>query len=129
MKLRIEYDRLPPIDVERHQEDERGNIFTLLSPLRYGGVDVPVGFDSDGASVPRALWGVVFPAEDNRAMFGAIFHDFCYRTHPATWEKSSADTAFRYLLIEGGVPKFRANLAYLGVSIFGGKAWREGKKK
>ena len=129
MKLHIEYDRLPPLDVERHSEDERGNIFTLLSPLHYGGVDVPVGFDSDGASVPRALWCIVFPSEDNRAMFGAIFHDFCYRTHPATWEKSSADTAFRYLLIEGGVPKFRANLAYFGVSIFGGKAWREGKKR
>ena len=129
MKLRIEYDRLPPIEVERHKQDDRGNIFTLLSPLRYGGVDVPVGFDSDGASVPRALWGVVFPAEDNRAMFGAIFHDFCYRTHPATWEKSSADTAFRYLLIEGGVPTFRANLAYWGVRLCGGKAWREGKKR
>ena len=129
MKLRIEYDRLPPIDVERHQEDERGNIFTLLSPLRYGGVDVPVGFDSDGASVPRCLWGIVFPAEDLRAMFGAIFHDFCYRTHPATWEKPSADTAFKYLLIEGGVPSVRANLAYCGVKMFGGKAWREGRKK
>lgn len=129
MKLRIEYDRLPSIEVERHQQDDKGNIFTLLSPLRYGGVDVPVGFDSDGASVPRALWGVVFPAEDNRAMFGAIFHDFCYRTHPATWEKSSADTAFRYLLIEGGVPTFRANLAYWGVRLCGGKAWREGKKR
>lgn len=123
MKLRIEYDKLPTIEVERHSEDERGNIFTLLSPLRYGGVDVPVGFDSDGASVPRALWGLVFPAEDLRAMFGAIFHDFCYRTHPATWEKKSADKTFKLLLIEGGVPSIRANLAYWGVRLFGKKAW------
>ena len=128
MKLRIEYDRLPPIEVERHSEDKKGNIFTLLSPLHYGGIDVPVGFDSDGASVPRALWGAVFPAEDNRAMFGAIFHDFCYRKHPATWDKSSADNAFHYLLIEGGVPSFRANLAYWGVRLFGKKAWRDGIK-
>ena len=128
MKLRIEYDRLPPIEVERHSEDKKGNIFTLLSPLHYGGIDVPVGFDSDGASVPRVLWGAVFPAEDNRAMFGAIFHDFCYRKHPDTWDKASSDNAFKYLLIEGGVPSFRANLAYWGVRLFGKKAWREGIK-
>ena len=49
------------VKVEVHQADERGNVFTLLEELHWGGITVPAGFESDGASVPRFFWRAVFP--------------------------------------------------------------------
>ena len=69
--IRVVYDHLPTVEVREHEEDERGNIFTLLRPLPVCGLIVPVGFESDGASVPRLLWGVVFPRDDRQALCAA----------------------------------------------------------
>ena len=126
--IRVVYDNLPTVEVREHEEDERGNVFTLLRPISSSGITVPAGFESDGASVPRLLWGVVFPRDDRKALFGAIVHDFIYRTHPVTWTRSDADTVFLYLLQQGGVSYVRRVRAYIGVRLFGGKAWEDGGK-
>ena len=126
--IRVQYENLPTVEVREHEEDERGNVFTLLCPISHSGLIVPAGFESDGASVPRLLWGVVFPRDDRKALFGALFHDFIYRTHPATWTRADADEAFLYLLQQGGVPYIRRVRAFIGVRLFGGKAWKEGGK-
>lgn len=112
--------------VDVHTEDERGNVYTLLEPLEYMGLTIPVGFESDGASVPRFFWRLIFPPGEPRALHAAFIHDFIYRTHPSGWTKSDADKVFRHLLICGGVEKWRAELAYCGVKWFGGNAWHAG---
>ena len=124
--IRVVYEKLPVVEVREHEEDERGNVFTLLRPIEKFGVIVPAGFESDGASVPRLLWGVVFPRDDRQALFAALFHDYLYRTHPAGWTRAEADEAFHFLLLEGGVSFIRALRAYLGVRIFGKSAWEAG---
>lgn len=124
--IRVQYDNLPSIEVREHEEDERGNVFTLLRPVSFGGITIPAGFESDGASVPRLLWGVVFPRDDRRALFGALFHDFIYRTHPAAWTRADADETFLYLMQQGGVPYVRRIRAYLGVRLFGKLSWNAG---
>lgn len=126
--IRVEYENLPTIEVREHDEDERGNVFTLLRPVSFGGITIPAGFESDGASVPRLLWGVVFPRDDRQALFAAIMHDFIYRTHPATWTRSDADETFLYLMQQGGVQYIRRIRAYLGVRLFGRPSWEAGGK-
>ena len=126
--IRIVYDNLPTVEVREHEEDERCNVFTLLRPIQSSGIIVPAGFESDGASVPRLLWGVVFPRDDRQALFGAIMHDFIYRTHPPKWTRADADELFLYLLQQGGVPYVRRIRAYIGVRLFGRKAWEAGGK-
>ncbi len=121
--IKVLYEKLPAVEVREHEEDEHGNVFTLLHPISHYGVIVPAGFRSDGASVPRLLWGVVFPRDDRRALFGALFHDYLYRHHPAGWTRAEADEAFHFLLLEGGVSFLRALRAYIGVRLFGKKAW------
>lgn len=116
------------IEVRIHKEDDRGNVYTLLKPIQYCGLTVPEGFESDGASVPRFFWRLVFPPGDAKALFAAIIHDYIYREHPAGWGKNHADKIFFHLLISRGIPYLRAGLAYLGVWLFGGKAWNEGGK-
>lgn len=118
--------RNPTLKVAVHESDEHGNVYTLLESIEYMGLSIPVGFESDGASVPRFFWRVVFPPGDSRALYAAFVHDFIYRTHPEGWIKKFADVIFEHLLICGGIPKWRAKLAYWGVKWFGGKAWKEG---
>ena len=112
--------------IDVHQSDSMGNIFTLREDLTAGGVTVPSGFSSDGASVPRFFWRLVFPPGDHKALKAAFVHDFLYRTHPEGWTRVAADKLFRKLLIADWMPEYRAYLAWLGVRIFGGPAWNAG---
>ena len=126
--IRVMYDGLPTVEVREHQADEQGNVFTLLRPLPYRTLIVPEGFESDGASVPRFLWGAVFPRDDRQALFGALVHDYVYRTHPFGWTKKDADKSFYELMRKGGVSYLRAQKAYLGVRLFGKSSWEAGGK-
>lgn len=106
---------------------DMGRVFTLMEPLRieWRGktIEVPVGFQSDGASVPRAFWRLVFPNSDNQALRAAFAHDWLYRNHPEGWTKEEADKMFYEVLQEDGISKWRAWLAYKGVDWFGWHAW------
>lgn len=112
-----------------HREDERGNVFTVLYPYRvnYGGKTflIPRGFESDGASVPRLFWRVVFPNSDSHATTAGICHDYIYRLQPEGWTREEADRMFLSLLVEFGVPVCQALMAYHAVRWFGGIAWKE----
>jgi hypothetical protein len=112
-----------------HREDERGNVFTTLFPYRvnFGGKKflIPRRFESDGASVPRLFWRIVFPNSDSHVTTAGICHDFIYRRQPADWTRAEADRMFYALLIEHGAGFSAAWCAYLAVRLFGGIAWSE----
>ena len=122
------------VDVRIHKEDKKGNVFTLLKGIRffqvraskYLSIRIPKGFESDGASVPRFFWRFVFPSSDTHALYAAFVHDFVYRKHPLNWTKELADRVFFELLVEDGIAPWRARLAYIGVCLFGKKAWNAG---
>lgn len=115
--------------VEVHEEDEMGNVYTLQEgiKIRWNGkrLYVPKGFESDGASVPRIFWRLVFPPGDSTALRAAFLHDYIYRNHPEGWTKEDADQMFYDVLLRDGMPKWRAYIAYTGVKLFGGFSWRK----
>ena len=115
------------ISVKVHKSDAMGNVFTLLSPIRLDdyGITVPAGFQSDGASVPRFFWRIVFPPGDTRALLAALVHDWIYRTHPRGWTREMADVLFLTLLMDNGIPWYSADLAYIGIRLFGWLAWKQ----
>ena len=117
-----------PIIYRTHKEDARGNVLTTPFPYRvpFGGRNflIPRGFESDGASVPRIFWRIVFPNTDSHAVTAGICHDFIYRTQPKDWTRQEADTLFLALLIEFGVTPTSAMLAYRGVRIGGWLPWQ-----
>ena len=78
---------------------------------------------------PALLLAAHLPPGDPKALRAGFAHDYIYRTHPAGWTKADADRMFYELLVEDGVPKWRARLAYRGVAWFGGRAWKEGGKR
>lgn len=110
---------------------EKGRVYTLMEPhgltIKWRDKEpfvVPCGFNSDGASVPRFFWRLVFPPGDPKARRAGFAHDYLYRYHPNGWTKAEADKMFYDLLREDGVGFFRAKLAYWGIKFFGHIAWR-----
>lgn len=82
-------------------------------------IDVPTGFMTDFASIPRPLWAIL----PRWGKYGnaAVIHDYCY------WEQSrprkEADLIFREAMGVLEVPAFTAGLMYWAVKLFGHFAW------
>lgn len=49
--------------------------FKVMKEIKFKDITIPVGFTSDGASVPRPFW-VVFPPNRTDYLPCAIIHDF-----------------------------------------------------
>jgi len=103
--------------------------YTYTAPERLGGVTivVPVGFETDGASVPRCLWSAIPP-------FGlhfnaAVVHDFLYRQPDGEGKllKSICDEIFREIMIRDGVPELRREAMYEAVRTMGYSSYTHGK--
>ena len=121
------------ITVTFHREDGRGNVCDTTFPNRvtFGGRSflIPRHFESDGASVPRLFWRVVFPPTDATAAAAGVCHDYIYRTQPDGWTRKEADRMFLALLIEFGARLHSAYFAYLAVRLFGWVAWNDNRAR
>lgn len=106
----------------------RDGTWALLTPivvLRDGvpAITVPVGFRTDGLSVPRFLWWWESPT-DPRWLVAATVHDYLYGVScqdPVS--RREADRILRDLgrLMGAGGSRW---LVWLGVRAFGGPHWR-----
>lgn len=114
--------------IDIHTETDSGDIITLEQDLRvvWQGrvIFIRAGFESDGASVPRFLWGKISPAIDPRTLRGAIAHDYLYRYTPAGWTRKEADQMFYDIIRQDGLEPLAALAAYIGVRLFGKSSWR-----
>ncbi len=97
-------------------------------PVTVNGHDflIPRGLVVDGASVPRIFWSFMTPDGLHRG--AALFHDYGYILRGVfpdgtVMTKDQIDTAFYDLMLEAGIAKTRAGIAYEGVHRFGGPAW------
>lgn len=103
--------------------DASGRRFVLLDPLFtevevdgvHNVITVPMGFNTDLASVPRALWGWIPP--HGRYLRAAVVHDYLY--YVSDRPRKEADEIFHALMVHMGVSKLRAGLMYYAVRIFG----------
>lgn len=97
----------------------------LIAPLIYRSdvagetFVVPVGFETDFASVPRVM--VAFLLAGDTAHEASVVHDFLYVTHPVP--RNVADAVLREASAVSGVPAWRRWLMWAGVRIGGGSHW------
>ena len=84
--------------------------------------NIPAGFQTNGASTPKWLWPVLL-SRDGVHRAAVLIHDYCYAGHVHISRKT-ADQIFRDMMINYGVPKIRAWIAYCGVRIFGSLYWQ-----
>ncbi len=82
-----------------------------------GQVIVPVGFASDGASVPRFMWSIFPPF--GKYLEAAIVHDWFCVTHAV--DSITAARVFREAMEVCGVGKWRRSKMYWAVRLGGPK--------
>lgn len=104
-------------------------VWRLLEPLSWHQspedpeplITVPAGFETDLASVPRIVRGLI-PASGpwQRA---AVLHDYVYATRPAGWTRADADRLFLEAMEAAGVNWPTRHAMWLAVRIGGWKGW------
>lgn len=90
---------------------------------RFGRIEVPVGFRTDLASIPRALRNLAAFDPNGRSRRPAVVHDWLY-----AWQalgKDRADAFLRYAMVAEGVAHVDAETIYQAVHLFGGDAWKD----
>jgi len=87
--------------------------FKVLEPIKYKDIEVPKGFTSDGASVPRFAW-FLFPPNRTDYLPCAIIHDYLCDKE----EYKKADKYFKCCLEELKVDKFSRTIMYYAVRIY-----------
>ncbi|HCM2000516.1 TPA: DUF1353 domain-containing protein [Salmonella enterica subsp. salamae serovar [1],40:z35:e,n,x,z15] len=78
-------------------------------------INVPAGFVTDLASVPRIFWTLLPP--DGKYAKAAIIHDYLYDNALRT--KKEADLIFLDGMTVLGVPEWKRKMMYLAVRLFG----------
>ncbi|EEU6555214.1 DUF1353 domain-containing protein, partial [Salmonella enterica] len=84
-------------------------------------IEVPAGFVTDLASVPRIFWTILPP--DGKYAKAAIIHDWMYDNALRT--KKEADLIFLDGMTVLGVPKWKRIIMYYAVRLFGRGSYSE----
>lgn len=94
----------------------------------WGVVTVPEGYETDGFSIPQALWSLI-GSPWNRFAPAAIVHDYLYTTNGlGVYTRAEADKIFKWLLLVLGMGEIRARAMYRGVQVGGWVGWNRHKK-
>ena len=107
-------------------------LIKLLAPLRYyskllgKAIEVPAGFPSDGASVPRLP--IVFLLVGGKAKRAATINDFLYQTHFVK-SRRKADLIFLEAMKVDGISLWARELMYAGVRTGGHGSWTTGPSR
>lgn len=97
---------------------KRKVMFRLTEPVFVEGYEIPEGYETDFASVPKPFFSVVPPIGKHN--IAALLHDWLYDNRIGT--RRAADRLFLKVMLMYSVPKWQAYLMYYAVRI-GGKKW------
>jgi Protein of unknown function (DUF1353) len=87
---------------------------------KYPAVEVPVGFVTDFASIPRAFWSFLRP--DGEYTYPAIVHDWMYWSQERP--KEEADEILKFGMQDFDIEPATVQTIYQAVRLAGGAAWR-----
>lgn len=128
-----EYTEYPEIILKKHRpkRGEKTTRFEVVVPCRFwhlGKVyEIPAGFKTDFASVPRSLWSIIPP--HGLATVPSIKHDYIYinRVGEAEFGRYAArlagDNVFHFDLLLEGMSETQAKLMHDTVRTHGESYW------
>jgi hypothetical protein len=93
----------------------------------HGVIQVPAGYRTDLASVPRLP--LVYWRAGGKAVLPAVLHDWLYE-HSEGISRKAADDVFAEAMLEVGDPAWASTrwMMYRGVRLGGGGTWRRYRK-
>lgn len=89
---------------------------------------LPMGFKTDGASIPRFLWRLCGTPLEVPRLYAALVHDYLYGGGDPEATREDADKLYRDIQIALDVSKFKAYTEYYALRAFGGGHWHENEK-
>lgn len=103
----------------------------LTKRFRYrsskGVIEVPEGFITDGASIPKAFWNILSPFGTYFA--AAIIHDFLYSLESTyNFTRKEIDLIFKEAMYNDGVDWLTREIVYRAVQMFGGFSFKKPKE-
>jgi hypothetical protein len=87
--------------------------------VQFASVEVPSGFVSDFASIPKIFWSIL--PRNGEYLYAALIHDFLYWTQMRP--KATADDIFRLAMQDFGISIIVINVIYEAVQLVGQAAW------
>lgn len=100
-----------------------GGLYTLVEDYK----DIPAGFSTDGASIPRFLWRVVDHPFQSDYIEVYVEHDFDYQTGRIS--RKEADEKMLDGLKGKGMGYFKRYTIYWAVRLFGGSHYNNTNKE
>lgn len=88
-------------------------------------IEVPKGFKTDFASIPRILWRLFPPF--GTYLRASIIHDFLYAENRAgrgRFSRELVDNIFYEASLDGGTSSFVGHILWMGVRAGGWAAWK-----
>jgi hypothetical protein len=83
---------------------------------------IPAGFIFDGASIPAAAWPITYSPFLPQVIIAALIHDWIYATHCLA--RYEADILFKDICLGCYASKFRAEMMYYALHLFGSFTWK-----
>lgn len=90
-----------------------------------GPLDIPAGFVTDLASIPRVFWSVL--PRDGEYAYAAIIHDYLYWTQVR--DRSTSDEILRSTMVDFGVSPLSVTAIYEAVRLGGAGPWDEDRHR
>jgi len=85
---------------------------------------IRAGYIYDGASIPRVAWSIIGLYPGGIMEEPSLVHDSMYRRKgDGVYARADADRCFFEMMLEYGVPRVRAGIAYAAVVCFGRRHW------
>lgn len=110
-------------------EDERTAVvrgsFYYYSDLLRRRIVIPIGFQTDGASVPRIFWNIIPPW--GRYGMAAVIHDYLYRWQRIT-RRQADDTLLEAMKVKQ-CARWEYACIWVAVRLFGFCAWKNDRAK
>lgn len=88
-------------------------------------IEIPKGFVTDFASIPRPLWSIVGGPADGKYRKAAVVHDFLYRTGGVA-TRYQADQVLLEAMKVCGCSWFQRTVIYSGVRVGGSNSYKGG---
>lgn len=112
------------------EEVRKGRLWKTLDSFTYVAsgnqrIQVPEGFKTDGASIPRIFWTIVGHPMSRYAQ-AAVVHDYLY--HIRQFTRARSDEVFLEAMEDLKVPFYKRYPMWLYVRSFGWVPWNKYKK-
>ncbi len=111
-----------PLIMEDAGMQGSSRLWRLVKPLKYIGskiIEVPIGFVTDGASVPKIFWSIFDPT--GPYLKAAVIHDYLYNTK--MFSRKMCDDLFLEAMKASGVGFFTRQTIYRAVRLGGWVAY------